>query len=90
MSNYPDGVTGREPAIAGYDEGTLNVECDGDIEDPQSPGDYIECPFSGDVDVVYVDRTTAEWECPVCGETHEEELDDGVDPDAMRDAMYDY
>lgn len=27
MSAYPPGVTGMEPEIAGYPEGTMNVEC---------------------------------------------------------------
>ena len=28
VSNYPPGVTGNEPEIAGYDEGVRHVECD--------------------------------------------------------------
>src|SRR6059036_3894740 len=42
--NYPDGVTGSEPAIAGYPEGTYSITCKGYMPDTSkvAPRDILE------------------------------------------------
>jgi len=64
--NYPPGVTGFEPQIAGYDEaeGTQEVEC--------------ECGWTGEVPTTeeysHGEVTWyAEWKCPKCKEEHSNE-----------------
>lgn len=80
MSNYPDGVTGFEPQIAGYPEIDLHdVECVGGwVDTPDGPD---SCDWSGDLpDTPYTDYGVAWWNCPRCGTYNETELDDG-EPD---------
>ena len=61
MSNYPEGVTGNESAIAGgsYYEVEGNLECSkcGEWSDIEVEGMYFE-----DDGVVIAD-----WDCPKCG-----------------------
>lgn len=78
---YPDGLTGREPEIAGYDAAdvTIDSECDechyqGDVE----AREYTICAGRDETDVEY------QWECPQCGEENtEEHTVSNVDPDAL-------
>lgn len=75
---YPDGVSGNEPQIAGYDERevTVEVEC--------TNVDF--CEFTGEVEVLvqftyrdrYVIYGNRYWTCPECG-TDNEEFDVEVD-----------
>lgn len=69
MSNYPPGVSGFEPQIAGASERDgedMSLECD-------------SCEFAGEVpSTLYVwDRysITQVWECPECGREYERERD---------------
>lgn len=82
LSNYPPGVTGNEPEIAGYDEADVTVQ---DFTCPRCEA------VAAEVDGVrmrasryaYVDIV----ECPSCGATTETEHDveDDRDPDEDRD-----
>lgn len=90
MSNYPPGVTGNEPAIAGLAEGNAkNLECaastDGEftVTDEAGKGWTVnasyECPWEGDVDAQYGGTKGCPiryWTCPLCGHEHEDELSD--------------
>lgn len=78
MSNYPPGVTGFEPQIAGYDESSgpdEEFECD-------------HCEFAGTVEtiLVYVERYTIvqEWTCPECEHDYSRERD----PEDFRETTY--
>lgn len=89
LSNYPPGVTGNEPQIAGYPESEIQVECDGifyDDDDNESP-----CDFSGQVTLVH-DGLTGDWDCPKCETNHTVDLEAeyGPDPDAAWDSRFDY
>ena len=62
MSDYPPGVSGNEPEIAGYPERdeSRHVVHDGNVA----------CSFSGDVvgtTVFYDGETVFYYECPKCG-----------------------
>ena len=84
MSNYPDGVTGNEPQIAGSDEREIRMEVECDNED-WSPPDGLPgttaCGFSGHTDVTETithrgrDEIigTREWTCPRCSTEHLED-----------------
>lgn len=81
MSNYPVGVSGSEPQIAGNPVGGARVKCnnmldaakvrflvDGDVN-LYSLSDYqdeIDCPFEGRIEVEYVGED-AVGKCPLCG-----------------------
>ena len=69
MSNYPPGVSGSEPQIAGYDEreGLMEVSCG-----------YDPCTYTLEVGTseVYnhdIIEWVAEWKCPNCGEDNSTE-----------------
>ena len=70
MSNYPPGVTGFEPEIAGYDEreALREVDCG-----------YDPCRYALEVPVVEVFtghdvvEWFAVWTCPSCNEANEKE-----------------
>lgn len=68
MSNYPPGVTGNEPQIAGpsYEEEVERT-----------------CGSCGTTDLVVIQGYgyLITWQCAECGEDHEEEVDSGPDPD---------
>lgn len=70
-SNYPPGVSGWEPQIAGYDEyeSTLDTECWND-ECPK-----FEVTVEADVDV-WVDRGTHRYtyKCPTCNQDTDREV----------------
>lgn len=84
---YPEGVTGYEPEIAGYDEVELIVDCDNEKMEVVSHVDllvyavpdavtvenidYVPCEYSGYV-TGYIVGEGVEWDCPRCGETHTE------------------
>lgn len=86
MSNYPPGVTGREPQIAGLAGGVSNVSCEKpatltvtDDDGKAWPIEIDECPYEGDTDVQYGGTRKAPiryWTCPLCGHEHEDELSD--------------
>jgi hypothetical protein len=77
MSNYPPGVTGFEPEIAGYDERDgedVELEC-------------THCEYAGIVPstLVLVDAYTVvqEWTCPECEHDYSKEIDvEDLRPDA--------
>jgi uncharacterized Zn finger protein len=61
MSNYPPGVTGREPEIVGYDEREVSAECQG-------------CEWEGEVVAEVIDHkggrnghTDLAFTCDECG-----------------------
>jgi len=69
MSNYPPGVSGFEPQIAGYDEreNIMEVECG-----------YDPCRYALEVPVTEtyshdVVQWYAVWVCPSCNEENEKE-----------------
>ena len=69
MSNYPPGVTGFEPEIAGYDErdNIREVDCG-----------YDPCRYALEVPVTEtyshdVVQWYAVWVCPSCNEENEKE-----------------
>lgn len=81
MNNYPAGVTGREPQIAGYPEGVMDAVCSNMLDAEKvsftvegvegsfplsATQDEIECPFKGKLDVQYVGEE-AVGPCPICG-----------------------
>lgn len=121
MTNYPPGVTGNEPQIAGYpDPGTDVRECQADaatmtrysvleairdawrvpkqgeltaaeaLDRLQAAIDALDtdedgvCAFEGPVEITYAHGVES-WECPNCGHEHEDEADDGPNPDDARD-----
>lgn len=90
MNNYPDGVTGNEPQIAGYPTMDLtDVECSGGyVTDDE--GETVPCEFSGDVEEADFEFGTAYWACPVCSTTNETDIDDEPDPDIAWESRYDY
>lgn len=67
-SNYPPGVSGNEPQIAGYDERVISCGCP-------------ECGQDVEVEayLIFVDRIAREatfgFECPECGAETEVTLD---------------
>jgi len=69
MSNYPPGVTGSEPEIAGYDEkdGLQEVECGND------PCTYTLEVGTTEVYSHGIVTWYAEWTCPSCNESNEKE-----------------
>lgn len=69
MSNYPDGVSGREDAIAGPVE---------EVEDIDFK-ECAQCEWTGRVAVITLTwrfHQTEEWTCPECGHEHEVDLED--------------
>ena len=58
----------------------LQADC---IEDAD-----IVCEFEGEVDATLHD-TVARWDCPVCGQENETDVDDGPDEDDAYDRMRD-
>jgi hypothetical protein len=68
MSNYPPGVTGFEPQIAGsheMDEQLLVDACEFEGADGNV------CTFEGGaVDGIVYDHEQFEWVCPECGTTN--------------------
>lgn len=97
VSNYPPGVTGREPEIAGYREVEFERACnaanvtikvvradDGDIAELT----VDVCPWiDGEVTASEV-RGELVWTCPACGTEHREEPPE-PDPDERWDSRYD-
>lgn len=85
MSNYPPGVTGNEPQIAGYDEDEIEVDdwtCD-------------QCDHHADMITGYQIRASRETyirlvDCPACGavDESEHEYEDDRDPDIDRADMW--
>lgn len=78
MSNYPPGVSGNEPEIAGYPERdmTLKVTCTYSGTASFSDGIPLdwECDYEGKADgtaVFYAGETWFYWECPNCGHENE-------------------
>ena len=69
MSNYPPGVTGSEPEIAGYDEkdGLQEVECGND------PCTYALEVGTSEVYSHGIVTWVAEWTCPSCNESNSAE-----------------
>ena len=70
---YPPGVSGNEPEIAGYDEIEITVEC------PMS-----DCDFDGDVEA-YGHGGIFYWGCPNCDAQNEYTVEDDRDPDVEED-----
>lgn len=76
-SNYPPGVTGNEPQIAGPESETEKMErmaCD------------EECGFDGEVPVTVVTyrgdyMVSVYWTCPQCDRPHDFEYEDAPDFD---------
>lgn len=75
-SNYPPGVTGLEPEIAGLPEGDEYVECDNDdwLVNPDDE-ESQPCGYKGYVEGGYSGPTRApatggtfEADCPRCGD----------------------
>lgn len=97
MSNYPPGVTGNEPQIAGaLAERGEDKECGQEATLPFTDENgkvwhiTVDCPFEGKVDVSYWDRYGSyTWTCPLCQHEHEGERDDEPDPDEERDKWLD-
>lgn len=98
MSNYPPGVTGFEPQIAGPRwEGELERTCNAenvtikivradDGREFELPLDV--CPWiDGEVDA-QESRSEIHWTCPACGTEHVEEPPE-PDPDAAWDSRFD-
>jgi len=71
LSNYPNGVTGFEPQIAGYDEWSEERECDVTVYDKDDNESL--CDFVGVVDG-YFDNGQMIWECPKCGNEKSESI----------------
>ena len=86
VSNYPPGVTGREPEIAGLGEGVAKVECGKPatfgIKDETGKMWQVDadvCPWEGEVDAQYGGTRSTPiryWSCPLCNGEHEDELSD--------------
>ena len=70
-SNYPPGVSGFEPQIAGYDEREVDAEVDCSVD---------ECDFFGTTSCTEVSTLRGDrliygnryWTCPACDENNEE------------------
>lgn len=81
MNNYPPGVTGFEPQIAGYPEIPMSaeVECPAGGTHSYSDGDYDwDCGFGGLVKgsaINYDGEVIFYWECPECGKDNETAID---------------
>lgn len=100
MSNYPPGVTGNEPQIAGYPERGENVECKNTgvvhfrHEMQETVGDVDEVlgkVFSVEIDCEWEGKVEGDvvgydfiWTCPRCGNVTEEEDFYAPDPDVDR------
>jgi hypothetical protein len=86
LSLYPDGLTGREPEIAGYPERetTIESQCDEcDFEGEVEATEYMICAGREEDEVQYT------WTCPKCGEENTDERTIlTVDPDAVWDATW--
>ena len=69
MSNYPPGVTGFEPQIAGYAEydGTQEVSCGND------PCDYTLEVGTTEIYSHGIVEWAAEWKCPNCEQENSQE-----------------
>lgn len=89
LSNYPPGVTGNEPEIAGYPEHEEDLECEGGVVQGPDGGD-VECGWTGR-ETVYISHGEGVWHCPKCGLEQRFDLEDeyGPDPDAAWDARFD-
>jgi rubredoxin len=72
--NLPEGVTGLEPEVAGYDERErLTTEY---CESRDETGSV--CGFEGDVtatETLSYSTVTMHWTCPVCGAEHHDVYD---------------
>lgn len=86
MSNYPAGVTGWEPQIAGPEFESEKMEqmaCD------------EECGFDGEVPVTEVSyrgdyMVSVYWTCPRCNRSHDFEYEDAPDFSDYYDYDYEY
>lgn len=89
MSNYPPGVSGHEPQIAGYPEKeeARTMSCEAD--------DGGSCSFEGTLIVTVFDiggdEAEIQWDCPLCKRENisYETIDRGPDPDDQRDRAND-
>ena len=72
LSNYPPGVTGFEPEIAGYEEWSEKRECEATVYDENDNESF--CDFRGVVDG-WVDGEKLRWDCPKCGNEASEDYD---------------
>lgn len=84
MSNYPPGVSGFEPQIAGYpeEEATVDVGPCARADEVNEAG--VRCDFDGgevEGTRVYYSRYEGGflWACPSCG--HENETAESYDPE---------
>lgn len=74
LSNYPPGVTGNEPQIAGYDDEDVDVrECNREVADENDETSI--CSFAGEVSIGWSGRI-GYWVCPDCGWKHEDEAEE--------------
>ena len=88
MSNYPPGVTGREPQISGYPEKeeARFVIC---------KAERFACSFEGTVLATVInmgdDEAEVQWRCPTCKQWNIEfeDIDRGPDPDDQRERAND-
>jgi hypothetical protein len=78
MSNFPAGVSGNEPQIAGYDErdGTRAVECGND----ECRLFEVTSDVSGTDQIAYGEVLFL-WDCPSCGRGGERTFDLDADDD---------
>jgi len=75
MNNYPPGVTGREPQIAGFDDETDEYrECDGEVYNDETD-ESTPCVFAGKVSIGWSGRRGF-WTCPVCDRDNADEADE--------------
>lgn len=91
--DFPPGVTGLEPEIAGAPEVMMRgVECDNDDAHTNITDDngrvwpiIYDCPWSGDVEAVVGEGVHADyagyWTCPLCGAENTDDLPDESDND---------
>lgn len=95
MSNYPPGVTGFEPQIAGSHEADDRMEvgqCEqlGEVViERLSPRRVrgLVCTFEeGEVDGMIYDHVLFVWECPSCRTENELEIDPPEPPEYDRDS----
>ena len=83
-------ITQELQRLAADTKGTSSVDLEvliAEVHDEDWTVD-TECGFEGEVDV-FIDEGEAYWTCPRCGSDQSTELDDGPDPDDIRDTLMD-